>query len=738
MKTSIIKIIALGLAMTFSMGVQGQVVISQLLTGTTVSAIEIYNHSSTNQVTLTSTNFEVEISVDNKSQNIVTWSPSTNVVLEPRGNVVIIGNGSQKTSFITYLESKGASYLDASSTLSFLDADAFQINYAASGTPTTLDRVGNWLSSQSKPTGNGGPSIDDINYERDLEFTESGDPTFNRPFLASTPGGTYQQISLVSATNGYNEDDFEGFGLSPGNIKFDGTNWSTPSNANSASSPASSSNFVIEVTDEVNTSIVGHKIKELIIPDGATVTLSADASGYSQAKKIKMRGVNNSGVIRQERYFANEGWHVIGSPFAENFANSSFTGTRGSSPLSWYWAPDGNGTISWSQGNAPVGLGMMVYVGAGKSYSYLNQGGKLTVQGTPQESFAWDMDANQSPDAPLYYLSDGHTGVGSTGINLLSNPFSCAIDWDLIWPTTTNISPEVLVWDPTLPGWISYNASTQAGDLLNGEIPPMAAFDVFVTNASAARIAVNIDDVANASSSAVYNKTGNSNVPNLIEVGISASKDVTGYTNKIWIANRADGTLGYDSQYDSWKVINSGNGHPAIYIEGPQDKMSSNSVDLSQPQSIEIGVSELSKSQSYSISLNQRIIDGNDYDVTLEDTYTNSMVDLTVGSYTFTNPNEDLDEDRFILHVNQNTVSLNEFEGKSFFAYAQNDDLYINVGNLDVLEASLFTMDGKEIITVPITESIQKITSAYNNASMVYLLKITFSNGESSYQKVLF
>ena len=95
MKTSIIKTIAFGLAMTFSMGVQGQLVVSQLLTGSTVSAIEIYN-SSTNQVTLTSTNFEVEISVDNKSQNVVTWSPSTNVVLDSRGNVVIIGNGSQK------------------------------------------------------------------------------------------------------------------------------------------------------------------------------------------------------------------------------------------------------------------------------------------------------------------------------------------------------------------------------------------------------------------------------------------------------------------------------------------------------------------------------------------------------------------------------------------------------------------------------------------------------------------
>ena len=746
MKTSIIKTIAFGLAMTFSMGVQGQLVVSQLLTGSTVSAIEIYN-SSTNQVTLTSTNFEVEISVDNKSQNVVTWSPSTNVVLDSRGNVVIIGNGSQKLSFITYLDSKGASYLDASSTLSFLDADAFQINYAASGTPTTLDRVGNWLSSQSKPTGNGGPSIDDINYERDLEFIVSGDPTFNRPFLASTPGGTYQQISLVSATNGYNEDDFEGFGLSPGNIKFDGTNYFNPSTPSGAATINSTNNCHIEVTSTSSVSInkatngVFHKVKELVVPAGGDVTLSADASGFSQAKRIKIRG-SGSITIRQERYFATAGWHVIGSPFSESFTNTALTtGTPNPNAKSWYWTqnPSNTSQMYWEEGTVPEGLGIMVYVDEVSnpvSYAYARVGDEITISGTPHETFEWNTTGG---DATLYNLPDGHTGVGSDGINMLSNPFNCTLDWDLVYPNTSNIEPAIAVWSPTVGGWIQYDASIPGTSqaLAEGEIPPMAAFDVFVSSgATSASIVASVDN-GSQGSSLIYNKNGSTVYPNTISLSIRSTKSVSGHMNTAQIANTGGATLNYDQGLDSRKMINSGNGYPDIYIPGDTLNMYTNHVDFYQNPSVNVGVTELKPDGTYVISAHQVINDGtNDYDLSLEDTYLQTFANLSSEEYTFTNPNEELDPNRFILHINQNFVGINEVQEKGFFTYISNGALYLNSSNLDVSKATIFTIDGRKLFEANLTDPVQKLSDV-NFTKSLHILQIELESGEVLTSKII-
>ena len=105
--------LCLGLCFVFYGQVKGQMVISQLIAGSTVSAVEVYNHT-TNSITLTSSNFGIQRSPSNKTNAIETWSPSSDIILGGREVLVVVFDGSQKDAFITYLEEVNSTYRDAS------------------------------------------------------------------------------------------------------------------------------------------------------------------------------------------------------------------------------------------------------------------------------------------------------------------------------------------------------------------------------------------------------------------------------------------------------------------------------------------------------------------------------------------------------------------------------------------------------------------------------------------------
>ena len=108
-----VKMLCLGLCFVFYGQVKGQMVISQLIAGSTVSAVEVYNHT-TNSITLTSSNFGIQRSPSNKTNAIETWSPSSDIILGGREVLVVVFAGSQKDAFITYLEEVNSTYRDAS------------------------------------------------------------------------------------------------------------------------------------------------------------------------------------------------------------------------------------------------------------------------------------------------------------------------------------------------------------------------------------------------------------------------------------------------------------------------------------------------------------------------------------------------------------------------------------------------------------------------------------------------
>jgi hypothetical protein len=725
------------MSLLLSIPLSAQLLISQIVgnNGYTVdrpNAIEIFNYSGT-QLVLNSNNFSVTTHRKNYSGNktVYTWTPDSDIVLEPSMNFVLIGfrfsqpNGVDP-DLTAFLSASGAQFYDTSAdSLTFDETSSIRLNLNGE----IVDQLGEWGLSNANiiPNDTTPTNINQRNWERKLDWIQTGNPSWTRENRGGQGGietggflNTFTQLN--SALAPYTVEDALGLGVSPGTIVYDGSNWNTPGNSQ-GSIPSNTNGSVIEIgSGSIALDNNQNNINKIVVADSATVTLGANASGYSQAKRISKKGSNQTGTIISERYFGNDGWHIIGTPFPNGFNN---TQGRGVSARYWYW--NGGG---WTESSTvPAGLAIMVRVGSAYSYSYTGGGAGTVSTGNggntdAYSSFTWDRTG--SADGDLFYVSDGHSSVSQgSGWNLLSNPLPCALDWNAMYDNgnTNNIDATVYIWNPTTNGWINYNAQSDAGSVESGLIPPNGAFLVKVSSDAPASIAVDVDSHGSLTvPSTSYNKQF-SYPTDVIHVGIT---DITSSASNYFMVSHDEiGTADYDPGLDSWFKMSTGDNIPDIYFpEGEHGQIFQNVTDLSQPQSIPVATTDLVPGNTYSISVEQ-FVDGNEYHVTLEDTYTNSMIDLSRQPYSFTQLYETVD-DRFILHINQNTVGVDEALNHDYYSFTRDNELYINPGSLDIKTVKVLSMEGKIIGNVPYKEN--SIIIELPNRG-IYVVEIQASQG---------
>ncbi len=722
-----------------SISLCGQIVISQILGNKGYSqdrpnAIEIFNYSGT-QLVLNSSNFSVTTHRRNNSKikTVYTWSPDSDIVLEPSMNFVLIGfrlgqpNGIDP-DLTAFLNATDAHFYDTSAdSLTFDETSSIRLNLNG----VIVDQLGEWDLGNANiiPPGSTPNGINQRNWERKLDWIETGNSTWIREDRGGQGGvvtgsflNTFTQLNTAYAP--YTQDDAVGLGVSPGTIVYDGSNWNTPGNSQ-GTIPSNTNGSVIEIgSGSVALDNNQNNINKIVVNDSATLTLGANSSGYAQAKRISKKGSNQTGTIISERYFGNDGWHIIGSPFANGFSN---TQGRGVNARYWYWI--GGEWTEATGGTVPAGLAIMVRVGSAYSYSYTGGGAGSVSTGNggntdAYTSFTWDRTG--ASDGNLFYASDGHSSVSQgSGWNLLSNPLPCALDWNAMYDNgnTTNIDATVYIWDPTTNGWITYNAQSDAGTVESGLIPPNGAFLIKVSSDAAASISVDVDSHGSLTvPSSSYNKQF-SYPTDVIHVGIT---DVhSSASNYFMVSDNEIGTADYDPGLDSWFKISTGDNIPDVFMpEGEHGQIFQNVTDLSQPQSIPVGTTDLVPGNTYLLGVEQ-FVDGNEYHVTLEDTYTNSMIDLSLQAYSFTQLYESVD-DRFILHINQNTVGVDEVVNHEFYSYTQENELFLNAGSLDIKRVKVFTMDGKMIGNIQYKEDTRIIELPSHG---IYILEIEANQG---------
>ena len=736
------------------MGVKGQFIFSHYVGGSTLQAVEIQNVSGATQ-TLTSTNFQLAVNTYSGNPKIAVWSLNTGeqLTLEANDIFVVLGNasGTAMNALASFLDEKGVPYFVSS--LPFEDGHPVIIQTAlkngtfTSGNGSSLvytstsvsDMLGEFYANNSTdflPTGKN--DADDYIWEREFDYLTQGLPSgtsastdaFNSVYGISA--GSVATPTPGWSSGSWDGNDFEGFGCPISNIKFTGGNWisrnpltsskgSIGNTSHGTTFPGCTSNCIIE--SENSTEIFDFTSsaapKGLVLNPGQTVYLRANASNQAKSK-IKKRKATGSYTVNQERYLLTPGYHYLGAPAAEGFSTNN--GNNSSNAHVWWWGPNQAGTaMTWIQGTPQAGLGVLAIIGS-NSKNFANTSTVFSVEGTPISSFEWN--TNGSGDAPLYDLDDGFSATGNEwGWNTLSNPFNVDLNWSDLWDATTGLMSTVYIWDPQLPGWKQFNAAIPndpSNTMTDGIIPPMSAFEVQVAgpgSTSAASLLAKIDlHTGSTSASNSYNKTYNG--PDILNIKVYPSNNPLMHDGTT-IANRENATAEFDDFIDGWKRINS-NGRPAIYQTTVSGDLSSNNIDLTMPQSVEIGLDELTGGSSYTIELSQ-MVSGNDYHVSLEDVQLNMNVNLNSNSYTFTSSGEGELDNRFILHINQNSMDLDESNNGNLFVYSVGQDLYINTSNKQITKAEVFSVNGELLFSGKDFYGVEKICTLNSGIYFIQL-----------------
>ena len=229
-----------------TISLSGQIVISQILGNKGFrqdrpNAIEIFNYSGA-QLVLNSNNFSVTTHRRNNSgvKTVYTWSPDSDIVLEPSMNFVLIGFRFSQPNGIdpyltAFLNATDAHFYDTSAdSLTFDETSSIRLNLNG----VIVDQLGEWNLGNANiiPPGSTPNGINQRNWERKLDWIETGNSTWIREDRGGQGGvmtGSFLNtfIQLNTAYAPYTQADAVGLGVSPGTIVYDGSNWNTPGNS---------------------------------------------------------------------------------------------------------------------------------------------------------------------------------------------------------------------------------------------------------------------------------------------------------------------------------------------------------------------------------------------------------------------------------------------------------------------------------------------------------------------------
>ncbi len=472
----------------------------------------------------------------------------------------------------------------------------------------------------------------------------------------------------------------------PGSLttKWNGTGvWSNSSNWSNGV-PYEISNAIIE-TGTVSVDIGGKAYDVTVIPTAAVTvetgnslsiggdfTLESDDSGY--ASFIDNGTITVSGAVTVERYITDEQWHYITPPISDGQAGV-FSGL-------WldYWVESGSEWISITSATEDLL--------AGKGYKTWASGG---TTGDVTLSFVGTM--NSSTYSPPISLTGD---PDENGWNLIGNDFTSAIDWgtdndpngDFI---LTNIDNTIYFWNGSQ--YATYNPAGNGGDGegTNGGSRYIASMQGFFVHANDASPAITIP-----ASSRLHNSQAFRNTQSFKET-ISLTVHSSSYSDELIVSTNDMATEGFDVQYDAYKLYGIASA-PQFYSVAENDILSVNHLPTNNLKvDVPLGFHAASQ-EMHSISIDGTESFNENVTISLEDIQDDMLINLRTDSvYTyFASPGDD--PNRFILHIDHNPVSIEQFDKQiENIVYVDNENLVIeNIhDNAIVGELKIFDMLGR-------------------------------------------
>lgn len=438
-----------------------------------------------------------------------------------------------------------------------------------------------------------------------------------------------------------------------------------------------------------------------LVNDGA-IWLRSDAGGIAS---LILASYTGSGTSNIQLYLTGDdsgtGWHYISSPVA-SVAPALFT-AKSSTAVAEYqenlistdmdngWVTSlgyhyNSGAIPPWQSGSPTWLNLV----AGRGYYYYSATATSTpfnIQGTINTgNITKTLDFNSGGFTP---------NASQQGFNLVGNPFTCGIDWDLVVSDGSNSgiwsNVESAIYFRRNGVIYTYNGNTTVpADFGNGdEIPPMQGFFI-KANSSGNTLTIPAAAKIHTSHGRYKGSEGSSSVP-LIRLQLENS----GKTDETVIGFNDKATLSFDNLFDARKLFPPADA-PCIYSSFEGTKYTINTIPFPE-SSVSIPlVINASSEGSYTVKATQ--IEGlENYKTYLLDKKQGFTADLSANkSYSFTSSAEML-SDRFVLTITNIMTGIpeNNITDKPFHIYASeniiniqtlSDDWNGRKGNIKVLD----------------------------------------------------
>jgi len=241
------------------------------------------------------------------------------------------------------------------------------------------------------------------------------------------------------------------------------TDWNTKANWNRSAVPTSTDNVIIPAVSKASAPVIdideNADCNNLTIESSGSLTIQSSASGTGS---LIVSGTSK-GDITVERYMtgwssSNNGWHFLSSPVSGfTISGTDFVPTVGDDDL--YRFDESAESLVWLNYNGGTFGHTVFEVGLGYLSSY---------ETAATKSFSGSINTGTIAKSLSFTTSSG-----GEGWNLLGNPYTSAIDWDLL-TKTSSVEGTVYVVQGSDGNYITWNGST--GDLTDGIIPAMQGY----------------------------------------------------------------------------------------------------------------------------------------------------------------------------------------------------------------------------------------------------------------------
>jgi hypothetical protein len=309
-------------------------------------------------------------------------------------------------------------------------------------------------------------------------------------------------------------------------------------------------------------------------------------------------------------------------------------------------------------------------------------------------------------------------GISRDGWNLLGNPFTSAIDWDVIrLAPGAQYDADVAVWDQAGAGnYIHWNGSV--GVLTNGIIPAQNGFFV---KATANNAGLTIPLAAQTFTNHAFYKES---VANSLEL----RADGNNYYDAAFVHFNNDATAQYDGKYDAFKLWGLDNA-PQLYSMVSGNNLSINELPFEGNEVVDMGFS-CGVNGTYTINASGMESFDATTPIWLEDLKTGTMQNLrSTPAYSF-DYTTGATEKRFRLHFKSaNGIQPGDLSGINIYS-ALRTVVINNTTNL-AGEVKIYDLAGRELTHTSMS-SKNETRIPVNYAVGTYLVKVITERGVTS------